>query len=239
MFKFTPEMGLRLRELRLREGMTQQELAVLMGRQGKGNHQLIGKVELGKAPYPSLGFVADYLRACKASFDDIADLLNAYTAQPTVIEQRGYERVRSLAARLSRQAGKAVVRYDLKVTTARGKPESMDERLRHARAYAEAAEKLQQLNRLIEDEIAKAGLGPFYADAIRLREYARKLWGLLTCGKDEHKLKPKLEKLERWTAEVGIVSLPVLATLRERVAALVDEQWKIHDRDTRARKGQS
>jgi len=79
MFRFTPEMG-----LRLRGGMTQQELAVLMGRQGKGNHQLIGKVELGKAPYPSLGFVADYLRACKASFNDITDLLNAYTSQPTV-----------------------------------------------------------------------------------------------------------------------------------------------------------
>jgi hypothetical protein len=57
MFRFTPEM-----EQRLREGMTQQDPAVLMGRRGEGNHQLIGRVELGKAPYPALGFVADYLR---------------------------------------------------------------------------------------------------------------------------------------------------------------------------------
>jgi transcriptional regulator with XRE-family HTH domain len=75
-FKFASEMGARLRELQLKAGVTQQELAVLMGRQGKGNHQLIGKVELGKAHNPSLGFVADYLRACRASFTDIADLLN-------------------------------------------------------------------------------------------------------------------------------------------------------------------
>ena len=96
-------MELRLRGLRVAAGLTQQELAALMGRHGKGNHQLIGKVELGKAPYPSLGFVADYQRACLASFTDIADLLNAYTVQPTVIEQRGYKRVQSLARRLSRR----------------------------------------------------------------------------------------------------------------------------------------
>ncbi len=98
MFKLTPEMGLGLSGLRLREGMTRQELAVLMDRQGKGNHQLIGKVERGKAPYPSLGFVADYLRACRASFNDISDLLNAYAMRPDVIEQRGYQRVRSHCA---------------------------------------------------------------------------------------------------------------------------------------------
>ena len=33
MLRFTEEMGLRLRALRLRGGLTQQELAVLMGRQ--------------------------------------------------------------------------------------------------------------------------------------------------------------------------------------------------------------
>jgi transcriptional regulator with XRE-family HTH domain len=101
MFKFTAEMGLRLRGLRVAAGLTQQELAVLMGRQGKGNHQLVGKLELGKVPYPSFGFVADYLRACRASFVDIADLLDAYTSEPTVIEQRGYKRVRSLTRKLS------------------------------------------------------------------------------------------------------------------------------------------
>jgi len=79
-FRFTREIGARLRELRLKAGVTQQELAVLMGRQGKGNAFLVSRFEGGHIHYPSFGFVADYLRACRASFTDIADLLNAYTS---------------------------------------------------------------------------------------------------------------------------------------------------------------
>ena len=223
MFKFTPEMGLRLRELRLREGMTQQELAVLMGRQGKGNHQLIGKVELGKAPYPSLGFVADYLRACKASFADIADLLNAYTSRPTVIEQRGYKRVASLARKLPASVAKAVENYDHRVTCTKSKPEPVRARLKHARAYANTQEAQRQLNRLVENELSTAGIKPASVEAAWSRVYARKLYRLLSRSKDEQKLKPRLEELERWAAEVGIGLLPVRATLRDRITALAHD----------------
>lgn len=223
MFRFTPEMGLRLRELRFREGMTQQELVVLMGRQGKGNHQLIGKVELGKAPYPSLGFVADYLRACRASFADIADLLNAYTFQPTVLEQRGYKRVRSLAKKLSWRVAGAVEKYDRHVLRAKLTTEPVRKRLARVRAYARGQEAQRQLNRLVETELSSAGIKPASVEAAWTRVYARKLWRLLTRSKDEHKLKPKLEELERWTADIGIEALPVRATLRERITALVDE----------------
>jgi transcriptional regulator with XRE-family HTH domain len=223
MFRFTPEMGLRLRGLRLREGITQQELAVLMGRQGKGNHHLIGKVELGKAPYPSLGFVADYLRACRASFTDILDLLNAYTLQPTVIEQRGYRRVRSLARKLSRSVAKAVGRYDHHVARATRKPETVRKRMARVRAYARAQEAQRQLNRLVGSELAAAGILPATANAAYARVYAKKLWRLLTHSKDEHRLKPKLEELERWAAEIGIASLPVFARLTARITELAAE----------------
>jgi transcriptional regulator with XRE-family HTH domain len=220
MFKFTPEMGLRLRELRLREGMTQQELAVLMGRQGKGNHQLVGKVELGKAPYPSLGFVADYLRACKASFADIADLLNAYTSQPTVIEQRGCERVRSLAGKLPGSVSKAVMRYDHGVTRSKPKPEPVRERLKHAKAYGRAQAAQLRLETFVAGELAKANIDSASADAVRLRVYARRLWGLLRRVKDKRKLKHGLENLERWTTEAGLDTLSVLSELRGRIAEL-------------------
>ena len=220
MFKFTPEMGMRLRELRLREGMTQQELAVLMGRQGKGNHHLIGKVELGKAPYPSLGFVADYLRACKASFSDIADLLNSYTSQPTVTEQRGYKRVRSLAKKLPSSVAKAVENYDHGVTRSRKKPEPPRQRARNAKAYADAQEAQRQLNRLVEGAIGTAHLGSVSPEAAWLRVYARKLYRLLTRSTDELKLKPKLEELERWATDTGLGTLEVLTVLRGRIAEL-------------------
>jgi transcriptional regulator with XRE-family HTH domain len=223
-FKFTSEMGARLRELRLREGMTQQELAVLMGRQGKGNAFLISRFENGHLDYPSFGFVADYLRACRASFTDIADLLNAYTSQPTVIEQRGYKRVRSLARKLSAKVAKAVEKYDHGVTKTRSKPEPVRKRVAHARAYAQAQEQQRELNRLVESEIAAAHFGSASPEAVYIRVYARKLYRLLSRGKDRRKLRPKLEELERWGAEVGIGALPVRAALRERIAALVGER---------------
>jgi transcriptional regulator with XRE-family HTH domain len=226
-FKFTREMGARLRELRLRAGVTQQELAVLMGRQGKGCAYLVSRFECGHVPYPSFGFVADYLRACRASFADIADLLNAYTLQPTVIEQRGYKRVASLARKLSRQVAKAVVKYDHRITRSKSKPEALRKRLAHARAYAHAQEEQRRLNRLVEDELSSAGIGSAAADAVRIRVYARKLWSMLSRpegqDKDGHKLKRKQEELDRWAAEVGPEHLPILAALRDRITVLFSE----------------
>jgi transcriptional regulator with XRE-family HTH domain len=223
-FKFTDEMGARLRELRLKAGVTQQELAVLMGRQGKGNAYLISRFESGHVPYPSFGFVADYLRACRASFTDIADVLNAYTSQPTVIEQRGYRRVQSLARKLSWRVAGAVEKYDRHVVRAKLTTEPVRKRLARVRAYAQAQEKQRQLNRLVEGAIGTAHLGSVSPEAAWLRVYARKLYRLLSRSKDEHKLKPRLEELERWAVEIGIGSLPVLATLRDHICALTHQQ---------------
>ena len=43
-FRFRPELGRRLRELRLRAGLTQQMLAVAMGSQRKGNHTVVSRL---------------------------------------------------------------------------------------------------------------------------------------------------------------------------------------------------
>jgi len=221
-FRATPELGERLRGLRVGAGVTQQELAVLMGRQGKGNHRLVGMLELGKVPYPSLGFVADYLRACRASFADIADLLEAYTSRPTVLEQRGYERVRSLAGKLPPRVWDAVRRYDHKVARSRRKPESEDKRLSRAEAYARSQDAQHRLDEIVTEELSKAGIDSASAVAFRLRLYARKLWGVLnrTKGGHKRKLKHKLEELNRWAAEANLSSLPAFAALSAHVTEL-------------------
>ena len=223
-FKFTPELGERLRQLRLRAEVTQQELAVLMGRQGKGNHRLVGMLERGKVPYPSLGFVADYLRACRASFTDILDLLNAYTMQPTVLEQRGYKRVRSLAKKLSWSVAGAVEKYDRHVVRAKLTTEPVRKRLARVRAYARGQEAQRQLNRLVESEITAAGLGSVSPAAVYLRTYARKLWRLVSRSKDGDKLKPRLERLERWATDVGIQSHPLFPVLSARIKSAAAER---------------
>ncbi len=85
-FRFRPALGERLRELRLRAGLTQQMLAVAMGSQCKGNHRVVSRLENARMANPGIGLVADYLRACRASFADLRDVLDRYTARPTAVE---------------------------------------------------------------------------------------------------------------------------------------------------------
>jgi hypothetical protein len=49
------------------------------------------------------------------------------------------------------------------------------------------------------------------------------MYRVLGRGKDEQELKPKLEGLEHWAAQVGIGALPVLATLREHIATFAHD----------------
>jgi transcriptional regulator with XRE-family HTH domain len=69
-FVLTPELGERLRGLRLKAGLTQMELTRAMGRVGKKAGNLVGRIERGDGRYPSLGLVADSLRGCRAGFRD-------------------------------------------------------------------------------------------------------------------------------------------------------------------------
>jgi transcriptional regulator with XRE-family HTH domain len=215
-------MGRRLRALRLQAGLTQQELAVLMGRQGKGNHFVVGGLERGTFENPTLGLVADYLRACRASFMDIADLLEAYTSKPTVLEQRGYERVRSLADKLPPEVWDAVRRYDDRLARARLKPEPEDKRFDRAEAYARAQDGQHRLSELVAEELSRAGIQSASVTAFRLRPYARKLWGVLnkTRNAKPERRKLKLKQLENWAAESNLSALPALASIATRTIEL-------------------
>jgi transcriptional regulator with XRE-family HTH domain len=73
--ELTPEFGHRLRELRKAAGLSQTEVAVLMGRRGKGCWAIVGRLERAETRHPGLGLVADFLKACGASFADVADLV--------------------------------------------------------------------------------------------------------------------------------------------------------------------
>jgi transcriptional regulator with XRE-family HTH domain len=86
-FVFTTELGSRLRDLRLKAGLTQLELARVMGRAGKKVGNLVGRIERGDEHYPSFGLIADFLRGCRAGFRDITDILDLYTSLPTALNK--------------------------------------------------------------------------------------------------------------------------------------------------------
>jgi len=46
-----------------------------MGRRGKGCWAIVGRLERAETRHPGLGLVADFLKACGASFADVADLV--------------------------------------------------------------------------------------------------------------------------------------------------------------------
>ena len=117
-FVFPGVLGECLRALRRREGLSIVELAHLMDRKpGFGKH--LSQLEHGRVRYPSLALIADYLRACRASFADVLPLLDHYTSRPAVRESRAREAALSgLAGDRSWEAVRLDV-YDRKTETAR------------------------------------------------------------------------------------------------------------------------
>ena len=116
-FRFTPELGLRLRGFRVRVGLTQQKVAVAMGIQSKGNHKVVWRLERGKMKNPGIGLIADYLRACRAGFADILDILDSYTAKTTVIEIETQQILARVREHLPAKIERAVHNYDVGVVT--------------------------------------------------------------------------------------------------------------------------
>jgi transcriptional regulator with XRE-family HTH domain len=69
---FTPEMGRRLRALRKAAGLTQSAIAEKLGLGRRTGKASVSRLELGRLRHPTLDFIADYLKACGATFDAIA-----------------------------------------------------------------------------------------------------------------------------------------------------------------------
>lgn len=81
-----------LRRVRLRAGLTQTQVASALGVGARSGRKLIWRLEHGRIRSPSLCFILDFLRACKASLADIAPLLDEYLARPLPVPapaQRG------------------------------------------------------------------------------------------------------------------------------------------------------
>ena len=164
-FRFPPELGRRLRDLRLKAGLTQPELAQAMGRTGKGKANIVSRMEKGKVAFPSLGLVADFLRGCRAGFNDIADILDLYTNLPTMPQNVFSRALAKVAASLPQKWQDQVTDYDLrfdhpktkaKPDVKRTMPDRM-KRLERARKMAGAARRRYLYGRFLVHEIRGAG----------------------------------------------------------------------------------
>jgi transcriptional regulator with XRE-family HTH domain len=218
------DLGKRLRSLRERAGLTQAELAKLAGTDW--DQALVSRLETAEHSNPTLGLVVDYLRTCRASFADLADLLNAYTSKPRPVEQRGRRAVTKVSADLPVKTANAVLKYDTKTTLARRtsgeQPLSPEERVRRVLNLAAAASWRKRLDILVTYLLDEVGPGLAFVERQFVDRFARKVWGALTStrGKDQ---RLRVRRLARVLGD-GIVAhvLPEVKVrlVRDRVVEL-------------------
>ncbi len=164
-FSFPPELGQRLRDLRLKAGLTQPELAQAMGRTGRGRANIVSRMENGTVRFPSLGLVADFLRGCRAGFGDILDILDLYTSLPTTQQQVFKKALARVAASVPQKWQAQVTKYDMRIdipkspaaeTQTRPRPDRM-KRLERARRNAAAARRRFLYGQFLKERVGKAG----------------------------------------------------------------------------------
>jgi len=188
-FVFSPEFGVRLRDLRLKAGLTQQMLATAMGRQGKGSHHVAGRLERGDVLHPSLDLVADYLRACRAGFKDILSVLDAYTARPALVEVETRKAVAKVCEGLPPKIDEAADRYDRRVMrraeTKHEPAPTPTERVRRTRNFGLSQVWARRVHREVVSIIETKHLLPGPMNEQHLQNYAAKVWRVLnlTRGK--------------------------------------------------------
>ncbi|OYD16570.1 hypothetical protein CH330_02535 [candidate division WOR-3 bacterium JGI_Cruoil_03_51_56] len=240
-FVFPPELGKRLRELRKQAGLTQQELAELMGRCGPTMRNWVTRLERGRLKYPTIAMIADYLRACRAGFNDIADILNSYTSQPVVAEKRGQRRVAALLEQLPARVAHKVTRYDIKTTVDRRfsgkKPLSEVKRELHARKFAAALLQQEKLEAWLDEVMKDLNLTPILSVRRLVREYGRRIWGILKQTRPKPGLirKPRrprktreqrLAEIENWASDQNILHKSSLSQIREDVIGFFNAMEK-------------
>ena len=204
------ELGKRLRECRLKAGLTQQKLATAMGRQGKGSHHVAGRLERGEVPNPGVGLLADYLRACRASFVDILDVLERYTSRQTVIEvetQKALAKVREfLPVRIDRAVERLDRGVERRVATKEVPAPTPEARVRRARNFGLSQVWARRVRRKVVSIIELQHLRPGPLNEEHLQSYAAGVWRVLnkTRGKRAGKRPAMLDEvLQPYRGEGG------------------------------------
>jgi transcriptional regulator with XRE-family HTH domain len=186
-FIFTSELGARLRDLRLRAGLTQLELARAMGRAGKNAGNLVSRLERGDERYPSFGLVADFLRGCRARFRDLNDILDLYTELPTTQQRIFKQALAKVAASVPEKWQAQVTNYDQRIDVPKTAPEKtpvqakpdLSQRLERARKNAAAARRRVLYGRFLSRAVNETGLEPVMSIAVPLFNHGLELFRIL------------------------------------------------------------
>ncbi len=209
-FLFTAELGRRLAALRQRAGLTQRQLASEMGLLPAAGHSLVGRLERGRVRRPTLGVVADYLRACRAGFNDVVDILDRYTSRPTVAAEQGRKAVAALARKLPAKVARHVVNYDIGTEVARRfdarfpepRHEPVEKRVGRVQKLAASWLRRQRLEDRLHEALNSIGASP-RGFRKPLADFGRKVFGILnrTRGRRRGKRRELLDEATGWLVD--------------------------------------
>jgi len=223
---FWRELGDRLCGLRQRAGLTQRELARLLGQDTASGRVRIAWLETGKNPNPKLRLLLDYLRSCRANASEIADVLDAYTSRKPVIEEQAKQAVARMAHNLPPRIAAEVSSYDAKTAVARrfeDKPiEEPKKRIERSQKFAAALLKRRKLEEVLYFTIKQLGADGTGVRRKHLADFGRKLWGILnrTRSRDREKRPDLLNQARTKLSEQKVVSDAALDAIVSRITEL-------------------
>jgi len=240
-FVLTPELGERLRVLRLKAGLTQMELARAMGRVGKKAGNRVGRIERGDERYPSLGLVADFLRGCRAGFKDILDILDLYTELPTTQQQVFGKALEKVAASVPAKWQAQVTKYDQRIDIPKTAPEKtpvqakpdLSERLERAKKMAAAARRRFLYGQFLKDVVGKAGPDVSLNDRTYLFNHGLQWFAILYATRKSRAAtrEKRLAASEARFAEASGLPLPEIRYVQDKVKERFGELERKGDLD--------
>ena len=219
------EVGARLRQLRLKAGLTQAEVASRMGRPGPSGKSYVCQIERGYIPGLTFNAVMDFLAACGAGAAAIADTIDAYAKRPTIPEERTRKQVAEAAAGLPLLKQSRVEWYDRfnrPKTGRRETPEQQhDRRVRQARGVARAIRWERRLHRVFNDVLNELHLAAKDPMAVHLRNYSRKVFAALRRTRKTRPVwrEKAMAKLDTWASEHELPPEPFV-TMKQAVIVL-------------------
>jgi transcriptional regulator with XRE-family HTH domain len=215
------DLGLRLRGLRKKAGLTQSQVAVLTGRTGSGGKSWVCQVERGCFSGLTVDTLLDLLRAVGAGLADVAGALDPYLRLPQAVEKKAREAVARATAGLPSEQGRRARYYDIGLSL-RGRVEArsdsdVQQRAERAVRHGLALERERRLRAAMNEELNRMGINQRSVPGINLKTYGRKVFGDLRRTRLMRRVwrDKALAKLDQWPTRYR---LPAAEARRIRAA---------------------
>jgi transcriptional regulator with XRE-family HTH domain len=213
----------RLKELRLRAGLSQAQVARVMGRTSPSGRAYVCQIERGTIQDPEFVVILDYLRACGAKLADLRDIFDRYTSRKPFWEEQAEQAVLDAIKDLPPRLRTRALYYDIGMRHGHGarvkSAEDVTRRVRMAMKQATALAMHKRLNRRFNDIFNDMKLSWGNSLAVNLKTYGRKVFALLMRfrGRKSKWLQKQLAAMDDWPIKYKRQPEPFLRMKQEMI----------------------